>query len=129
MTCIFCQPQDPGLNRILDENDGFYARYDNFPVSPGHIEIVPRRHVASFFDLLPRETGEAFRLLARVQRLLQAQYQPDGYNIGVNDGEAAGRTISHLHIHLIPRYHGDVPDPRGGVRNIFPGGNPGQWSS
>ena len=127
--CIFCKQDDPSLNRVLCENDGFFARYDNFPVSPGHVEIVPKRHVESWFDLSLAEVLEASELLRTAKDLIDAEHRPGGYNIGVNDGAAAGRTVHHLHIHLIPRYLGDVPDPRGGVRNIFPGDDAGRWAS
>ncbi len=93
---------------------------DAFPVSPGHTLLVPRRHVVSLFDLTVVEWVELGQLLAWVRTALQAEFRPDGFNIGVNEGVAAGQTVMHLHVHLIPRYRGDRPDPRGGVRSIFP---------
>lgn len=93
---------------------------DGFPVSRGHTLIVPRRHVATFFDTTIEERIEMFDLLDKVKRALDAEFQPVAYNIGVNDGPGAGQTIPHLHVHLIPRYLGDNDDPRGGVRWIFP---------
>ena len=96
------------------------AIHDSFPLSPGHTLILPKRHVASFFELHRDEQTAMLDLLAEMRQLLVAERHPDGFNIGINDGVAAGQTVMHLHIHLIPRYAGDQPDPRGGVRWIFP---------
>jgi diadenosine tetraphosphate (Ap4A) HIT family hydrolase len=96
------------------------AIYDGFPVSPGHSLIIPKRHVASFFELSREEQESMLDLLAEMREKLLFERNPDGFNIGINDGAAAGQTVMHLHIHLIPRYAGDQPDPRGGVRWIFP---------
>jgi diadenosine tetraphosphate (Ap4A) HIT family hydrolase len=93
---------------------------DLYPVSPGHTLIIPRRHVGSFFELTADERGSLLGLLEAAKRELDVMRRPDGYNIGINDGPAAGQTVPHLHIHLIPRYQGDQPDPRGGVRWVFP---------
>ncbi len=93
---------------------------DGFPISPGHTLIIPKRHIASFFETTPDERNELLSLLDRAQKNLQTEFNPDAFNIGINDGAAAGQTIPHLHIHLIPRYQGDLPDPRGGVRWIIP---------
>ena len=90
------------------------------PVSPGHVLIVPRRHVAGFFDLTAEEQAGLWTLLPLVKRAIDADYRPAAYNIGVNVGVAAGQTVAHVHVHLIPRYPGDVPDPRGGVRWVLP---------
>lgn len=125
--CIFCQKDNPDLNRVLRENTLFYARYDNYPATEGHVEIVPKRHVVSFFSLTPREIRSAYALMRKVQQELADLYSPDGYTIGINEGEASGRSIDHLHIHLIPRYKGDVPDPRGGIRQIVPNWDPDSW--
>ena len=94
---------------------------DRFPVSPGHSLIVARRHVAGFFDLTPEEVAALMRLLDLARRRLEQAHRPDGFNIGINVGETAGQTVAHVHIHLIPRFRGDVPDPTGGVRNVVPG--------
>jgi diadenosine tetraphosphate (Ap4A) HIT family hydrolase len=118
--CLFCD-KDNLENRIIIENDFCYARWDNSPVSNGHAEIVPKKHIESFFDLDKSQIEQVYSLICDVKNLIQEKYNPDGYNIGINDGESAGRTIHHLHIHLIPRYKGDVEDPRGGVRHIIPG--------
>jgi diadenosine tetraphosphate (Ap4A) HIT family hydrolase len=127
-TCLFCRFEDPASNSILRQSENFYARRDNFPAAEGHVEIVPKWHVESFFDLSPDEMREAHTLMRRVRQDLDQQYQPDGYTIGVNDGRAAGRTVDHLHIHLIPRHLGDVPDPRGGIRQNLPNYHPDLWS-
>lgn len=94
--------------------------FDGFPVSPGHALIIPRRHVASFFDLTQDERQDMFNMVDEVKRILDDRFHPDGYNIGVNIGETAGQSIFHVHLHLIPRYSGDVPNPRGGVRGVIP---------
>jgi diadenosine tetraphosphate (Ap4A) HIT family hydrolase len=93
---------------------------DGFPVSPGHTLIIPKRHVASFFDVTDAERTDMMSLLAAARDDLDREFRPAGYNIGINDGAAAGQTVSHLHIHLIPRYEGDRDDPRGGVRWVLP---------
>ena len=115
--CPFC---DPPENRIIYEDDGAVALWDGFPVSPGHSLIVPRRHVATWFEATQEEQIAVLRGIELAKREIEKQHQPDGYNIGVNAGEAAGQTVPHLHVHLIPRYHGDCGDPRGGVRWIMP---------
>ncbi|GGY59438.1 hypothetical protein GCM10007387_47380 [Pseudoduganella albidiflava] len=93
---------------------------DGFAISPGHTLVIPRRHIGSFFELEPDERAALFVLLDEQKRQLDKELHPDAYNIGVNDGAAAGQTVPHLHIHLIPRYRGDLTDPRGGVRWIIP---------
>jgi len=101
-------------------NDHALALHDAFPISPGHCLIVPKRHIISFFDTSNNEHMALFDLLELVQKLLIQERGPSGFNIGINDGTAAGQTIMHLHIHLIPRYFGDSLDPRGGVRWVMP---------
>lgn len=93
---------------------------DGFPVSPGHTLVIPRRHIDSFFAVSEQEQASLMRLLSRAQSVLKREYSPAAYNIGINDGLAAGRTVAHLHIHLIPRYVGDSNDPRGGIRWVLP---------
>lgn len=93
---------------------------DAFPVSPGHTLVIARRHVGSFFDLTEAERHDLLALLDHAKTQLDEEFQPLGFNIGINDGSVAGQTVPHIHIHLIPRYQGDVPDPRGGVRWIIP---------
>ena len=93
---------------------------DGFPVNPGHALIVPRRHVADLFELTADEQAALWRLLPEVKQRLDARHSPAGYNVGVNVGAAAGQTVGHVHVHLIPRFAGDVEDPRGGVRWVVP---------
>lgn len=101
-------------------NDHAIAFFDGFPITPGHCLIVPRRHISSFFETTKEEQAALFELLGEMRQRLLTERSPDGFNIGVNDGAAAGQTVMHLHIHLIPRYAGDTEDPRGGVRWIMP---------
>lgn len=119
--CLFCDKNNEKKHRIIFENDMFYSRWDNFPVSPGHAEVVPKKHIKSFFDLNKDELLRMYELIIKTRDAIVAEYEPDAFNIGINDGETAGRTINHLHIHLIPRYKGDVENPKGGIRNIIPG--------
>lgn len=98
-----------------------FALRDRYPVSPGHTLVVPRRVVATWFEATPEEQRALLELVEVVKRQLDEQCQPDGYNVGFNVGEAAGQTVFHLHVHVIPRYRGDVADPRGGVRHVIPG--------
>lgn len=115
--CPFCQLD---AARIAFADDVTLVIRDAFPVSPGHTLIIPRRHVGSFFELTPPERASMFELLTQAKAELDGTLQPDGFNIGINDGAAAGQTVPHLHLHLIPRYRGDTPDPRGGVRWVLP---------
>lgn len=93
---------------------------DAFLVSEGHTLVVPRAHVASLFDLRPDVLARIWAAVSDVRTELAARYSPDDFNIGLNDGRAAGQTVAHAHVHVIPRYQGDVPDPRGGVRWVVP---------
>ena len=119
-TCLFCDRENKEKHSIIAENNLFYARLDNFPVSKGHSEIVPKKHIESFFQLSKNELEEMFQLIKETKNILEEKYHPDAYNIGLNEGEDAGRTIHHLHVHIIPRYKGDVENPRGGIRHIIP---------
>ena len=101
-------------------NASAVAFADGYPVSPGHALIVPRRHVASLFDLTTEEAAALWSLVPAVRAAIELAHTPAGYNIGVNIGAAAGQTVGHVHVHVIPRYHGDVSDPRGGVRWVIP---------
>lgn len=98
-----------------------FAFRDRHPASPGHSLIVPTRHIASLCEASPAEQAALLAVLGVSRRSLDGELAPDGYNIGINDGIAAGQTVGHLHIHLIPRFAGDVPDPRGGIRHCIPG--------
>lgn len=97
-----------------------YAIPDAYPVSDGHTLIIPKRHIVSLFDATADEVKALFSLMKTVRQKLLQIYVPDGFNIGVNDGQAAGQTVMHLHIHLIPRYQGDTQEPRGGIRWLMP---------
>ena len=114
MQCELCLPA-----QIVAENAAAYARYDSNSLARGHVIVVPRRHVADFFAMTAEEQGAVLALLNEARRLVQAKYAPDGYNVGVNVGKAAGQSRMHVHVHLIPRYAGDVPDPAGGVRRVL----------
>lgn len=116
--CPFCMVESE--REIIASSSLSVAFFDGFPVSPGHALIIPKRHVASFFDLSIKEQQDLLNLADRVKQIVEERYHPDGYNIGVNVGEAAGQSIFHVHMHLIPRYQGDVPNPRGGVRGVIP---------
>ena len=102
------------------QNDHAYVVRDGFPVSEGHTLIIPKRHVSSWFETHAIEKAAILQAMDEVKLLLDDEFSPDGYNVGINDGEAAGQTVLHLHVHLIPRYKGDSEDPRGGVRWIVP---------
>jgi len=115
--CPFCVLDN---SRIISSNTQSVAIYDGYPVSPGHCLIIPKRHIASFFEATKDEHLAILNLLGEMQQILTKERNPDGFNIGINVGASAGQTVMHLHIHLIPRYAGDQPDPRGGVRWIFP---------
>ena len=117
IACPFCPVKH---REILAEHPLAAAITDSFPLTQGHALVVPRRHVASFFELTTNERLAMLGLLDQAKATLETKYSPDGFNIGVNDGAAAGQTVMHVHIHLIPRYKGDADDPRGGVRWIFP---------
>jgi diadenosine tetraphosphate (Ap4A) HIT family hydrolase len=112
---------DQPADRHVAANDLAFAIRDNFPVSRGHTLVVPRRPVATWFEASREEKHAILDLIDVVRDQLDAEFRPDGYNIGVNVGAAAGQTVMHLHVHVIPRYEGDVADPRGGVRHVIPG--------
>lgn len=117
MLCPFCSLPP---KRIIDHNEQALWIYDGFPISPGHSLIIPKRHVGSFFELTAEERVAIFSLLDLAKSVISTEYAPNAYNIGINDGPAAGQTVPHLHVHLIPRYNNDVRDPRGGVRWVIP---------
>lgn len=116
-SCPFCTlPSE----RVWLSSANFVGVLDQFPVAEGHALIIPKRHAASIFDLDASEQKEAWQLVAQVRSELMKKYNPAGFTIGVNDGRAAGQTIDHAHVHVIPRRIGDVQDPRGGVRWVIP---------
>ncbi|MDQ7792409.1 MAG: HIT family protein [Clostridia bacterium] len=113
--CVFCS-----CTERLFENNLVFAIYDRYPVSVGHMLIIPKRHISSYFESTDAERSAILSMLDSCQKFLQERYNPDGYNIGINVGEAAGQTVMHLHVHIIPRYTGDIDDPRGGIRGAIP---------
>lgn len=149
--CTFCKIY-ANKQEIIYENELFFARFDKFPITPGHSEVIPKKHIVSLFDLTEREWQNLKPAISETVKIIEATnfeelYQkfidtplndksvyfckkmlnhvgthkkPDAYNIGANDGEAAGRTVHHLHIHLIPRFYGDVKNCAGGIRHIIP---------
>jgi diadenosine tetraphosphate (Ap4A) HIT family hydrolase len=118
MNCVFCARVAAG--DFLCENEAAVAFMDVFPLSPGHSLIMPRRHEPDFLRLTADEGAAVWHLLSPVRDLLEQKFRPDGYNLGVNVGLAAGQTVDHAHLHVVPRYAGDVPEPRGGIRWIIP---------
>jgi diadenosine tetraphosphate (Ap4A) HIT family hydrolase len=115
--CPFCHlPEE----RVFLATDTTLAVLDAYPIAEGHALVIPKRHVASVFELPAPEFAALWLHLATVRKVLAKQYKPDAFNIGVNDGAAAGQTVAHAHVHVIPRRIGDVPDPRGGIRWIIP---------
>jgi diadenosine tetraphosphate (Ap4A) HIT family hydrolase len=115
--CPFCHP-DPAV--VFLEEDLVLGLWDKYPVNPGHALLVPRRHIEGWFDATQAEQTALTLAIENARISILAHHQPDGFNVGINSGEAAGQTVPHLHVHLIPRYAGDVADPRGGVRFVRP---------
>jgi len=115
--CVFCKLDN---NRIVSETELTITLRDGFPVSPGHTLIIPKRHVSEFFEITPAEHDEMFIALDEAKNIVDLEFKPDGYNIGINNGVAAGQTVMHVHMHLIPRYKDDMDDPKGGVRGVIP---------
>jgi diadenosine tetraphosphate (Ap4A) HIT family hydrolase len=116
--CPFCRLED---ERIVASDDLTVTIRDLFPASPGHSLVLPRRHVASFFDATPAERAALMEAVVACRDALVAEYRPDGFNVGFNDGAPAGQTVMHAHVHVIPRYRGDTDNPRAGVRSVLPG--------
>lgn len=116
--CPFCERFEE--DRIIYQDSSWIAVYDSYPVSKGHVLLIPKRHVKTYFDLNYIELASVGVTIGVVKLILNTKFKPDGYNIGINCGEAAGQTVPHCHIHIIPRYNGDVEDPRGGVRGCIP---------
>ena len=120
-TCPFCNIEKAiDESRIIYQDSTWIAILDNYPVSKGHTLLIPKRHCKTYFDLNFIELESVGVTIGVIKRLLDTKYNPDGYNIGINCGEAAGQTVHHCHIHIIPRYNGDCENPRGGVRGVIP---------
>lgn len=115
--CVFCNLPS---QRVWFEVKNVLVFRDAYPISDGHSLIIPKRHVKSIFELNEDEMRDVFLALRKAKNDIYTDLNPDGFNVGINDGVAAGQTVMHLHIHLIPRFLGDMDDPRGGVRWIFP---------
>ena len=116
--CVFCGGIEK--DRVLFETRKWIAMYDKYPVSKGHVLLIPKEHYETFFDLPEQLTNSIPYWIKHIKNILDDKYHPSGYNIGVNCGKSAGQTVMHCHIHIIPRYDGDVEDPRGGVRSVIP---------
>lgn len=120
----FMKPKDcPFCNidrELILTSEYCLAIYDRYPVNKGHVLVIPKRHVKDYFDLRQDEIDSVWKLVAKVKDYLDSKYAPRGYNVGFNVGPEAGQTIDHVHIHIIPRYSGDMDDPTGGVRHVIP---------
>jgi diadenosine tetraphosphate (Ap4A) HIT family hydrolase len=116
--CPFCN-LDPS-REIITESELVFAIYDKYPVNKGHALIIPKRHCSNYFELTAEEQLACWQLVNELKTVLTERYNPDGFNIGININEDAGQTIPHVHIHLIPRYKGDITQPEGGVRGVIP---------
>lgn len=116
--CPFCQRV--AESRVSFEQGEAVAFPDAFPSSPGHFLVVPRTHVEDLFELPMKVISDIWMLIAQLRDEVSMTMKPAGFNVGLNAGRAAGQTVEHAHVHLIPRYFGDVPDPRGGVRWVLP---------
>jgi diadenosine tetraphosphate (Ap4A) HIT family hydrolase len=116
--CPFCNPPEED---IVTRNELCYARWDRYPVSRGHLLVIPFRHAADYFSLTLEEKHAVLALVDVSREVIEAEFSPAGYNIGFNVGAVAGQTVMHCHCHVIPRYAGDVPDARGGIRGVVPG--------
>lgn len=119
--CPFCNIDKlVDKDRIVYQDDTWIAIYDNYPVSQGHVLLIPKRHVETLFGLNMIEFGSLGVTIGIIKMTLDKKFHPTGYNIGANCGKSAGQTVMHCHIHIIPRYDGDMADPRGGVRGVIP---------
>ena len=114
--------ENPSPERtLISELASVYSIYDKYPVSEGHALVIPKRKSPNYFALTEREERAIWIMVKRVKEILEHNFSPDGFNIGFNTGESAGQTIFHTHVHVIPRYKGDVENPKGGIRNVIPG--------
>lgn len=119
MNCFFCDIQKEDERKVVDSKF-FCSRFSEVPVSDGNCEIWPKEHKEDWFELSSDEWNDLYEIIKAVKQKIEEKYQPDGYNIGFNVGVAGGQSQKHIHLHLIPRYLGDVTSPRGGVRNVIP---------
>lgn len=119
MACPFCE-RASAADGLIVANDLAVVFLDKYPLTHGHCLIVPRRHEPDFLALTVAEQAAIWALVPAARRSIEETNTPDGYNVGINIGDAAGQTVAHAHLHLIPRYRGDVPDPRGGIRWVVP---------
>jgi ATP adenylyltransferase len=117
--CPFCH-RIRLRDELAAESDLCVAFYDTTPLTPGHVLIIPKRHEPDFLALSPEECGAIWRMAQEIRARTDQQLHPDGFNLGANVGTAGGQTIDHAHLHLIPRYVGDVPEPKGGIRWLIP---------
>lgn len=119
--CVFCGIKKAiNEDRIIYEDDNWIAILDNYPVSDGHTLLISKQHYETYFNLPPYIQKDMYIIIQKIRCELQERYNPDGWNIGCNCGEAAGQTVMHFHMHIIPRYKGDCENPRGGVRGVIP---------
>ncbi|WP_312364257.1 HIT family protein [Sphingobacterium sp.] len=107
-------------DKQVGETQHFFLIRDGFPVSPGHTLIISKELRTDYFELTPEEKADLDNAICLARSLVESELTPDGYNIGMNCGESAGQTVFHFHCHLIPRYVGDMENPRGGVRHVIP---------
>ncbi len=117
--CVFCDYLDK-KDKVVFDNELAFAIYDGFPVNKGHMLIMPKRHVESYFELSQEEKLAIDELILKTKAFIDESHHPDAYNLGINEGVFAGQSILHCHVHIIPRYIGDVSNPRGGVRGVIP---------
>lgn len=115
--CVFCEMP---VSAYVMENEHFYGLFDKYPVTQGHLLIIPKRHAETLFELTEDERNSLFEMIEEGKTILEKKFNPAGFNFGVNQGLTAGQTIPHLHLHIIPRYVGDMEDPEGGVRGVIP---------
>lgn len=123
INCRYCDSVYQSSDRIVLQNEFWVANFDRHPVNPGHMKLICRQHRVCLSELSEKEAGALIEILREAQALIEERYHPGGYNLGTNEGKPGGQTVPHLHFHVIPRYGGDVEDPRGGIRTILPGGN------
>ena len=117
ISCPFCNLDK---DRIIYQDRFWIGIMDRYPVSPGHALLIPKEHFETYFDLPPQYAATLHVSAGRVKEMLDKEYHPDGWNVGCNCKEAGGQTVHHFHLHIIPRYNGDVENPRGGVRGVIP---------